>query len=84
LNQLPEVDRARGQSRSTERDGALRRPEQLRRVRPPLESRVPGAARVAGLAGDARDFLLTNTATERAARLHMLALDRENDFFVYY
>ena len=84
MHQFTKVDRARGQSSRTERDGALGRPEQLRRVRPPLESRVPGAARVAGLAGDARDFLLTDTAAERAARLHMLTFDGENDFFVYY
>ena len=84
MNQLAKVDRARRKSSRTERDGALRRPQELRRVRPSLESRVPGAARVAGLAGDARDLLLTYTATERAARLHMLTFHRENDFFVYY
>ena len=84
MHQFTKVDRARGQSSRTERDGALGRPEQLRRVRPPLESRVPGAARITNLAGDARDFLRARAATERAARLHVLALYRENDLLVYH
>ena len=58
--------------------------QQLRRVRPPLQGWIFGAARVAGLAGDARHFLLTDTAAERAARLHVLALHRENDLLVYH
>jgi len=84
LHEFPKIDRARGQSCGTERDGALRRPQQLRRVRPSFEGRVPGAALITNLAGDARHLLLTDTAAERAARLHMLTFHRENDFFVYY